>query len=94
MAVGGTGERPAGTGLSGAGVSRHTLRTPVQPTRSRGWSSCSGLVGARWALVGVVGAVVVVGCEHALGVVAGGQKLVLVGALLPKHIRGLSYSFS
>ena len=53
-----------------------------------------GLVGALRALVGVVGAVVAVGCTCAPGVVAGGQKLVLVGALPPKHIWGLSFSFS
>jgi len=53
-----------------------------------------GLVGALRALVRVVGAVVAVGCRRAPGVVVGGQELVLVGALPPKHIRGLSFSFS
>jgi len=41
-AVGGTPAHPAGTGLSGAGVSSRTLRTPVQPTCCRGWSGWSG----------------------------------------------------
>jgi len=41
-AVGGTLIHPAGTGPSGAGVSSCTLRTPVQPTRVRGWSGWSG----------------------------------------------------
>jgi len=36
--VGGTPACPAGTGPSGAGVSSHTPRTPVQPTCGRGWS--------------------------------------------------------
>jgi len=53
-----------------------------------------GLVGALRALVGVVGAVVEVGCRRSLRVVVGGQELVLWGALPPKHIRGLSFSFS
>jgi len=53
-----------------------------------------GLVGTRRALVGVVGVVVAVLCRPAPGVVVGGQELVLVGALPPKHIRGLSFSFS
>ena len=55
-----------------------------------------GLVGTLRALVGVVGAVVAVGCRHAPGVVTvvGGQELVLVGALPAKHIQGLSFSFS
>jgi len=53
-----------------------------------------GLVGALRALVRVVGAVVAVGCQRGPGVVVGGQELVLVGALPPKHIRGLSFSFS
>jgi len=52
------------------------------------------LVGALRALVGVVGGVVAVGCRRAPGVVVGGQELVLVGALPPKHIQGLSFSFS
>ena len=46
-----------------------------------------GLVGILWALVGVVGAVMAVGYEGTLGVVVEGQELVLVGTLLPKHIR-------
>ena len=50
-----------------------------------------GLVGALRALVGVVGAVVAVGCRRAPGVVVGGQELLLVGALPPKHIWGLSF---
>ena len=53
-----------------------------------------GLVGALRALVGVVGAVLAVGCRRAPGVVVGGQELVLVGALPLKHIQGLSFSFS
>jgi len=53
-----------------------------------------GLVGALRALVGVVGAVVAVGCQRAPEVVVSGQELVLVGALPPKHIGGLSFSFS
>ena len=53
-----------------------------------------GLIDALRALVGVVGAVVAVGCRPAPGLVVGGQELVLVGALPPKHIRGLSFSFS
>ena len=60
-----------------------------------------GLVGALQALVGMVGAVVAVGCPRAPAVVVGGQELVLegqelvlVGALPPKHIQGLSFSFS
>jgi len=53
-----------------------------------------GLVGALQTIVGVVGAVVAVGCRRTPGVVVGGQKLVLVGALPPKHIQGLSFSFS
>ena len=53
-----------------------------------------GLVGALQALVGVVGAVVAVGCGRSQGVVVGGQELVLVGALPPKQIWGLSFSFS
>ena len=53
-----------------------------------------GLVGTLRALVGVVGAVVPVGCRHAPGVVVGRQELALVGALPPKLIRGLSFSFS
>ena len=53
-----------------------------------------GLVGTLRALVGVVAAVVVVGCRRASGVMVGGQELVLVGALPPKHIWGLSFSFS
>jgi len=52
-----------------------------------------GLVGALRALGGVVGPVVAVGCPRALAVVVGGQELVLVEALPPKHIRGLSFSF-
>jgi len=46
-----------------------------------------GLVGILRALVGVVGAVVAVGYERTLGVVVEGQEPVLVGTLLPKHIR-------
>ena len=53
-----------------------------------------GLVGAVRALVGVVGAVAAVGCQRTTGVVVGGQELVLVGALLSKHIGRLSSSFS
>jgi len=53
-----------------------------------------GLVGALRALVGVVGAVVAVGCRRAPGVVVGGQELVLLGALPPKDIGRLSFSFS
>jgi len=53
-----------------------------------------GLVGALRAMVGVVGAVVAVGCRCAPGVVVGGQELLLVRALPPKHIRGLSFSLS
>ena len=53
-----------------------------------------GLVDALLVLVGVVGAVVAEGCRGAPGVVVDGQELVLVGGLLPKHIRGLSFSFS
>jgi len=53
-----------------------------------------GLLGALRALVGVVGAAMAVGCRPAPGVVVGGQELVLVGALPPKHIGGLSFSFS
>jgi len=53
-----------------------------------------GLVGALRALVGVVGAVVAVGCQHAPEVVVGGQQLVLVGAPPPNHIQGFSFSFS
>jgi len=53
-----------------------------------------GLVDALQALVGVVGAVVAVGCRRALRLVVGGQELVLVGGLPPKHIRVLSFSFS
>jgi len=53
-----------------------------------------GLVGALRAMVGVVGAVVAGGCRRTPGLVVGGQKLVLVGALPPKHIRELSFSFS
>ena len=53
-----------------------------------------GLVGALRALVRVVGPVVAVGCRRALGVVVGGQELVLVGALPPKLILGFSFSFS
>ena len=53
-----------------------------------------GHVGALLALVGVVAAGVAVGCRRAPGVVVGGSELVLVGALPPKHIRGLSFSFS
>jgi len=53
-----------------------------------------GLVSALQAMVGVVGAVVAVGWRRAPGVVVGGQELVLVGPLPPKHIRGLSFSFS
>ena len=53
-----------------------------------------GLVGALQTIVGVVGAVVAVGCRRTPGVVVGGQELVLVGALPPKHIQGLSFSFS
>ena len=45
------------------------------------------LVGALRALVGLVAAVVAVGCRCAPGVVVGGQELVLVGALPHKHIR-------
>jgi len=53
-----------------------------------------GLVGALRALVEVVGALVAVGCQRAHWGVVVGQELVLVGALPPKHIRGLSFSFS
>ena len=53
-----------------------------------------GLVGAQWALAGVVGAVVAVGYRRAPGVAVGGRELVLVGALPPTYIRGLSLSFS
>jgi len=53
-----------------------------------------GLIGTLRALVGVVGAVVVVGFRRAPGVVGGGQALVLVGALPPVHIRGFSFCFS
>ena len=53
-----------------------------------------GLVGILRARVGVVGALEAVGCRRAPGLVVGGQELVLVGALPPKHIRGLSFSFS
>jgi len=53
-----------------------------------------GLVGTLRALVGVVGAVVAVGCPRAQGVVVGGLELVLVGVLPSKHIQGLSFSFS
>jgi len=53
-----------------------------------------GLVDALRAPVGVLRAVVAVGCRRAPGVVVGGQELVLVGALPPKHIQGLSFSFS
>ena len=53
-----------------------------------------GLVRALRAVVGVVGGVVAVGCRRALGVVVGGQELVLVEALPPKHIWGCSFSFS
>jgi len=52
------------------------------------------LVGARQAQVGVVPVGVAVGCWRTSGVVVGGQELVLVGALPPMHIRGLSFSFS
>jgi len=41
-AVGGTPAHRTRTGPSGAGVSCHTPRMPVQPTRGRGWSSWSG----------------------------------------------------
>jgi len=40
--VRGTPAHPAVTGPSGAGVSTHTQRTPVQLTRGRGWSGWSG----------------------------------------------------
>jgi len=40
-AVRGTAAHPAGTGLSGAGVSSRTPRTLVQPTRGRGSSGWS-----------------------------------------------------
>ena len=53
-----------------------------------------GLEGPLRALVRVAGAVVVVGCRRPAGVVVSGQELVLVGALPPKHIRGLSFAFS
>jgi len=53
-----------------------------------------GLVGALRALVRVVAEVVAVGCRRTPVVVVGGQDLVLVGAQPPKHIRGLSVSFS
>jgi len=53
-----------------------------------------GLVGAQQALVGVVGVLVAVGFRRTPVVVVGGQELVLVGALPPKDIRGLSFSFS
>jgi len=53
-----------------------------------------GLVGPLRVMVGVVGAVVAVGCRRAPGMVVGGQDLVLVGALPPKHIWGFSVSFS
>jgi len=53
-----------------------------------------GLVGALQAMVGVVEAGVAVGCRRVPGVLVGGQELVLLGPLPPKHIRGLSFSFS
>jgi len=53
-----------------------------------------GVVGALRALVAVVGVVVAVECRRAPRVVVGGQELVLVAALPPKHIRGLFFSFS
>jgi len=53
-----------------------------------------GLEGALRALVGLVGAVVAVECRRAPGVLVREQELVLVGALPPKQIRGLSFSFS
>jgi len=95
-AVRGTPAHPAGTEPSGAGVSSHTLRTPVQPTRGPVGVGVVGvgLVGALRALVAVVGALVVVGCRRGPGVGVGGQELVLVGALRPKHLPGLSFSFS
>jgi len=52
------------------------------------------LVGKLRALVGVLRVVVALGYRQALGVVVGGQDLVLVGALPPKHIRGLSLFLS
>ena len=41
-AVGGTPAHSTGTGPSGAGVSSHTPRMPVQPTSGRGRSGESG----------------------------------------------------
>ena len=53
-----------------------------------------GLVGTLQSHVGVVGAVVVVGCRYAPWVMVGGQVLVLVEALPSTHIQGLSFSVS
>jgi len=53
-----------------------------------------GLVGALWALVGVVEAVVAEGCERASSVVQAELELRLVRMLPPKHIREFSFSFS
>jgi len=93
-AVGGTPAHPTAKGPSGAGVRSRSRGRPLSRLVLGVGVVRVALVGALRAQVGVVGAVVAVGCQPALDVVVGGQELMLVGALPPMHICGLSFSFS
>jgi len=93
-AVGGTPAHPAGTAPSRSGVSSRARGRQFHRLVVGVGVVGVGLLGALRGQVGVVGAVVAVGSRRPPEVVVGGQHLVLVGALPPKHIRGLSVSFS